>query len=433
MKNEEIIQQDSEKTEEVKKNENKNGNKRYLVAIIILLLVIIGLLLYNFFDKGSNLDNKNNNTTTNSTNNANNGEDSNNDVQDGYTLNLYTNDRGLFCPEKSDYNDCNKVFLTIDVESKDAKIFDSNIFDSDKKEGYVLYVDNGLKYYDIGTKKSTEISFEVQQGDVSYELVTNNSKNVVGMIYSIGNVNGYYDISQNKKMYEGKYDSLSTFGNSIGEYIHGIKKKIYIEAEDDELNKDEYILSTSTEKIIHSAGGSCDSVYVDEHNGDYIFISYGGCSSSYGYDVYNENMKIIASGEFSRAGEYSTIEILDGYIYYSNGAPYHEETGITYRKVDFKGNVLAERKLMSKGAVMFAFGDYFVYRMNNNVYVGNINKSFEEVVMVYDSEYLLKINNVESTDYSGKYMNKDGILFRDGDSVVAFFDYATQKIELIQN
>ena len=199
---------------------------------------------------------------------------------------------------------------------------------------------------------------------------------------------------------------------------------------DDEIKIDYFILNTSEEKIAMKApkDGNCHWLDVFEYGDDNIFVDNVGCSSEDGADIYTSSGKLIASGESHNVGYYKTYDISDGYVYYAdnygvNYADFEYEYIIpTYRKLDFKGNVVASYKMPFKCLIKWAVGDYFVYKYNNNFYIGDINGTI-------NIQLPMEFDYVSSTKDVSGFRDKNGIVFSYGSENVKLFNFDTKKLE----
>lgn len=125
-----------------------------------------------------------------------------------------------YCTKREELT-CKEAAFTFLVVNENARILDVN-------NEYILYIDDILKIYDIGTKEKYQVNLENTYTD--YKLVMNDNK-IAGIIYYAGltnygfrnkySVSGFYDLNYDKKRFENTYDFF-TLTNS-GKYIVGNK------------------------------------------------------------------------------------------------------------------------------------------------------------------------------------------------------------------
>ena len=239
--------------------ESKKGKLNIiLVIIIIILLGISGYLSYDKFFK----ENKKEETNTDN------------------VLKVYGKD-GNVCKEQS--QDCNDVVATLKVNNKDASI----LYIEDQA-GYVLYLDDKIKMYDLKTENVKELDISFPKNFNSKNLSLEYSKN--GLIYCYSDyANGikeeyYYDLENDKKLFSG-YNGLYIV-DGYGGYVVGTQDSTY------------YLLDTKTGQEVISRKSK---EYVEFHvyyygcvegNAEHvIFSSYLRelVSEPYGYIIYNKD------------------------------------------------------------------------------------------------------------------------------------------------
>lgn len=125
-----------------------------------------------------------------------------------------------YCTKREELT-CTEAAFTFLVVNNNARIMDIN-------EEFILYIDDILKIYDIGTKQKYEVNLENTYTD--YKLVMNDNK-ISGIIYYAGLINygfrnkysisGFYDLTTNKKKFENIYDFFTIVDN--GNYLVGNK------------------------------------------------------------------------------------------------------------------------------------------------------------------------------------------------------------------
>ena len=190
----------------------------YILTIISVLIggIIIGFLGYYIYDDNTNTSN------TNDTQNK-------LYVYGDKKLNNICKQRGLNCPD---------VVLEIETETNNAMILDvgrsddeSYFYNASGDFTYVLYVDNGMKLYDVNSKKIKKIDVNDSDKEIidnfgsftTYQLMNN------GFIYE----DYYYDLKNDKKMfsdydylnkiyyyYNGSYGSIDEYSN---DYLYATK------------------------------------------------------------------------------------------------------------------------------------------------------------------------------------------------------------------
>ena len=129
-----------------------HSNKFGIIFGIIFLLIgiISGSVGYFFYIKSEDAGFNDN--------------DSNNDLKlNVYGIKSHSSNNSLYVCKNQNLN-CNDVVLELDAETKNAMIIDVGgdnvtygIQSSKDVFSYVLYVDNGLKLYDINSKQTKKI------------------------------------------------------------------------------------------------------------------------------------------------------------------------------------------------------------------------------------------------------------------------------------
>lgn len=261
-----------------------NKNKGWILGIVFLLIGIVlcgvGYFLYNKTeDNGFN--------------------DNNNLKLNVYGIDgQYSNDSLYVC--KNQNLNCKDVVLELDVETKNAVIVDVGgnkvsygIQSSKDIFSYVLYVDNGLKLYDINNKNLKKIDMNLSDSEIVKYFSSSNSLINGGFIYSDNSGNSYYyDLKSDKKLFV-DYDHLTPiyyYGNSDinSSYLYGTKDGY------------SYVLDIKNNKAVFNRKTGEPSTDVKLFNvpcdNDVFFVMYDQelLDNIYNIKIYNQNGKEIA-------------------------------------------------------------------------------------------------------------------------------------------
>ena len=332
--------------EEVKQ-ENKKSKKGVIIGIIVLLLaiavVVTGILLKN--------DKSNNNTSEIDNKNANKEQ-----------LKVYKSEEDDVLCTKKDDDICNKVAFTIYTDDK-AEIHDvysSNI---------VLFKEgNTLKIYDHQTDKTKELKLVTDRKN--FELAMDEDK-IVGIVYynekdvdeytTIKEDLGYYNIKEDKKLYEGKgYTDIEQFPkNYLEATIEGTEEK-------DNADYVVALVSGTEEKTYKEEKGEvCKYFDIEETKKSYFIIEYDGCTGGSTDTIYTKDLEKIVDNK----------EMYEYSIYDENVDLYKNNKLITY---DIDGKEIKESKTEIKNVIEIE-GGYAFYIENNKLKVTDGQDYTEEL------------------------------------------------------
>lgn len=254
------------------------------------------------------------------------------------------------------------------------KSYDGKFLDGEGK--FVLFRDNGLKIWDVENKKYMKVNLEDEYS--KYELHLNSNKDTVkGIIYSnsdpktlptINVTYGYYNIKQNKKLYNNKYNSLTTFNE---EYLVGTE---YLDVEYTYNGKQKRdLLSSNEEKInISELAGSLDEDFKEEKGFILYVEDYPGGKVK---KIYTNDLKMIVENDID----------YDKFVITPNKTLYNLENDVV-RVYNSKGNVIEKHQL--SGDVIKIFDNHYLVKENGSLYIRDY------------SNYELKIDTIEKDKWS---------------------------------
>ena len=364
-------------------NKNKKGLEILIIGIIVLL--VSGIIYFLVFN--GDKDTPKNSDNTSEQEKEKDTEEDNKETegkQGDYELTVYKNDENdslVIREEDVDNEHVIKAF-TIKVSSNEAKVLAVDEDDS----LFVLYNDNGVYLYNVIAKKSEKINIE--DNYKAYNIFTNEAKTkVIGIAYLDSNDKvGYYNVANNKKLYNIKYKSYQTTGaEDYAGYYQNLRfsinqvndNNIYIRT-----YEGIYLLSSTIEKENISYKYETERACIDnytsyESNGTYIY-TFKSCITEYCgiTNIYDDNYKEIYNGEVSD----------DIFSFYNKTIYLAERKDISKYKI---------RKLDSKGKELFSTDKDYVVNMIVDNYI------------VYTNDNIMIIENIDNSEESKEIVKLD--------------------------
>lgn len=249
-----------------------------------------------------------------------------------YSIPVYKCTYGGYAVKSDNY--CKEeILVPTSVSDAKALIVESN---------FVLYEDNGLRIFNIDTKKYVKINLKNEY--VNYALnISSDESYVAGIIYSQkdNKDSGYYNIKEDKHLYVKKYADLS-----------GINEN-YIQArseEDSEYNVDLIVLDANEEKEVNSRKDSVCSRY---SSGKGYIIYEDGCLDYHVGAIYTKDFKLI-------------IDDIDNYAISKDNEIYNLEND-KVRVYNHNGKVVKTHIL--KDEILDIFEDYYLAHDNEFIYI----------------------------------------------------------------
>lgn len=265
-----------------------------------------------------------------------------------------------FCPKREELR-CTEAAFTFLVTNSNAKIMDIN-------NDFILYLDEVLKVYDIGTKKKYTVNLENTYSE--YKLVMND-KNIVGIVYYNGlqnygfrnkySVSGFYDLNSDKKKFENIYDFFTIIDN--GSYLIGNKYNSF----ESNNSVNTYFLDIAT-----------SSALFNENRNDFNTVKYEvvdnfiAISEQNNYTLYSLNGKLITSGV-----EQGLWTVSKKYLY----VVLNNEL----IKYDLDGDLISRED----GSNIYNLIDsYKVVNADNFLYVKGLDNDYDRKVIEMTDEYI---------------------------------------------
>ena len=275
--------------------ENKKSKNGLKVAFITILIVAIGGIFGTCYFYNKSLKS---NSTLNSSK-----------ILNIYGINsYYNNSESLYiCEQKN--NHCQDIILTINTETNKATIIGLigvnkvayGIEASKNDFSCIVYVDNGLKMYNINTKEYKTIDIGLSDEEIINNFENNKEKyNFIGkgFIYEVNNKSYYYDLEKDEKLF-GDYNNLHTISSVVdvlwkedyilNNYLYGIKDENIIIL--DIKNKKEILKKKKDEQPINKVGTFTSSCQNEQENP--FFVVYFGEEYNLNGEIYDKNGKLI--------------------------------------------------------------------------------------------------------------------------------------------
>ncbi len=321
--------------------ESKKSNKKVIIICLLVLGIVLIFSGYFISQMLSKTDDNENSLDVEET-----------DDNLKYTMNIYKNESGSICLNY-DENYCKDVSLVIKTETENAKIISVSYGNTN----YFLYEDNGLKIYDTNLKKSTKISLD--NNYQNYNFVVANDK-LLGIIYSNPSeddckaIGGYYNLDSKQKMYDEKYDTISSIYNS--NYLNAAK------------GNNIYLLNTGVEKeeIVYEMENLENRCYIMidtfrvENVNDKNFYYVTDVDGFNIFKVYSNSKELI----FDKTLNEGQLSFKDQYAYIVDSN--------TVKKYDIDGKLVLTSKNLTdvKGLIE----NYAVYVLNNKLMLSDVDK-----------------------------------------------------------
>lgn len=349
----------------------KNNNGLVITLVIIIILMALALVYFIFFSKDE--EEKNTIEPTKPTPTATaiideTPEPTINSTPVGGELLIYVDDMGSLMTG-DDVSPTLSPTYRIKVATKDAKIITFDAW----SERFALYKDDALYIYDTKTKKSTKINLEGNY--VEYCLYSSETKDrIVGIGYLYQDHRmGYYNVSANKKLYDGKYqtntyDYVSFSMSQLSDNV------ILVKAKDAA-----YLLNANQEKVLLKRNYETEDqdltfyqILSFKSNGKYIYTE-GYCVTEYcGINhIYNDSFQEIYKQNSKFEIDRNFMSFYNGYIYFAE-----KDGKINYlRKIDTTGKLLMDGQ--TEDMLYMIERNYVVYKNNDTVYIENLDNSEE--------------------------------------------------------
>ena len=401
IKEDEVIE--SNETNNTIQNNNQNlmpvkSNKGLVIGLVILVILLAGGLVYMlFFNKGKEEPQKNdiNNTPTATPAPI---EDNvtptpvpqvENDADKKYELTVYKHKDGTITNVDKKNDDLEEA-LKIKVSSKNAKVLEVN----NNGTKFLLYQDNGLHLYDVKTGNSRKLNLESNLSN--FELYLNDVKDkVIGIGYvkeeagEDGWVIGYYNVSLNKKLYDGKY--------TIG-YL-----PMELQLTDDTIalrtSKGAYLLSANEEKIeLSESNNEYNNYQVIGEKGSYIY-AYGSFIDEMSIKkLYTNDKKLF----YTNSNGESRYSYYNGYVYIADND--------VIKKFNNNGELLYTSSKYDN--LKLIENNYAIYIKSDEIYLENIDNQNEVVKiapMKKDSYIWSSYYSREMLDEINEQNKKEGL------------------------
>lgn len=338
----------------------------------------------------------------------------------------YLCEDGTLSYEETD--ECYEMYDSLDADEESDIIsgYGSEYMESDfDLSNYIVYEDNGLKFYNNKTKKITSLKLK---GDYDYfDMVFNesiydedDSNSIMGIILYQENGNKYncvyYDILEEKEMYKNKYDFIRQMLPYNNEYLIA-----YTFDDNDTENAKLYVLSITNEKEYFSIDSKPYSIMslVEDEKGDIWMLEDFGTTQFFTKDFKEITPKMTEENYYYDYSDIITIKKENNLEVY-----------------DLKGNLT--NSYVVKGELKDIKDNMYLTVINNMLcivdYEGNIlkevcpwsinNKYYQENGWV-DEEY----NNNEEMDSSYIYFSIQDI----SNNTVIQYQYEKNGNELISH
>lgn len=272
----------------------KNKNKIIIIIIILLISAVGGYYIYEEYISDT--------FTSRRTKKSSNNEEEK-DITELYKgikkinkeksedeLKIYKDNNNYLCLQYSS-GYCDEVAFSIDTITHKAKIL-ATYYDR-----YVLYFDEIIKLYDA--KDNTKYEVGIENKYDSYELSTNSEGIIEGIIYATKDGYnfkdyGYYDLIEDKKNYENKYDSIyPLYGDYIIGYIEeDFDYRNYSYEEQEQFYK-RYLINKKTGEEVLKIIGQCADFYTYTYDGGFYLAESYDCLGSEAATLYTSSAKKI--------------------------------------------------------------------------------------------------------------------------------------------
>ncbi len=302
-----------------------------------------------------------------------------------YELNVYIDDDNNYCYYKGETENCNTSVFSIKTETEDAEIIS---FSNDAIYGntsFILYRDNVLKLYNVWNHKIINLALEDDYDD--YQIILNNTQ-VIGLVYTSNGTDSYFDITNNKKMYENKYETINSSINILG--------TIYLQVNDNKNGKT-ILLNTNTEKeeLIYN---EIVDFEVKEYNNKYLLIGIK--------DNYNKDTSCIYPNINSEP-LYKNKELVKDldYVIYKDNLYINDNYNI--KKFDFNGNLITNKEI-NKNNFEQIINNYIIYK-DKKLKLYNMDTKKEISITDWNDNYYYSKTNSNDTLAITNYYDKSSL------------------------
>ena len=363
------IEENTINKSELEKKDKKNNLLIIVIVAILLVLVGVYFALTKIFVKEDNIVKQDNKNAIEEKPEETKVEEEKKQDEEllNYTLKVYKYNSGGICPEyNKDY--CKDLAFTIKTKTENAKLIKG-------VDAFILYEDDGLKVYNNYDGKITKLlnlENQYKNYDIFYKDQT-----VLGIVYYTTDENwckyvlsGYYNIKNNKKMYDNKYAYINYLYNSS--YLTAaLGDKIYL------LNIDTEKEELSVRQSYNYDGEIC---YVMGSN---RFNSYSNNSKNFYYitdsDVFNaykfySNDKKLIFDKNVNEGNWS---FKDKYLYVVDDK--------VIKKYDIDGTLMYTSKTFEN--VLGILENYAVYLEKGNLSLKNVDNDKSVVLGKWNESY----------------------------------------------
>ena len=382
---------------------NKSYKGLIITLVIIILLLIAALVYFIFFNKpkeeGGNVPKPTPTVSPEETIEPTPTEEQENETNNGELViykSVYFDD--ITIEDKKDDEDYAPV-AKINVHSKEAKLLAlDNHYSS-----FVLYNDDGLYIYNIKTKKTEKVNLENTYKEYNIFLNEKEDK-IIGISYlKSDKSSGYYNVLENKKLYDGKYkanednyisfmqinDSHFTIYNYGGVYLL-------------DSTKEKVELSTTFKE---TEGGMTQYRSLKSNN-TYIYVREMCITEYCGIEkIYDENFKEII--KVNSAINETLFSYYNGYIYM--GEEIYDGNNLEkyiVSKYDTSGNKITSSD--KNTMVYMIYNNLVVYKKDNSLVIENIDNSeeYKEIKVDYSKEW--SFDEFDSGYYSREFLDSMG-------------------------
>ena len=274
-------------------------------------------------------------------------------------------------------------------------------------ESFVLYRDGDIYLYNSKTKKSEKVN--IDSNYKGYAIFSNEAGNkIIGIAYINSNETvGYYNVSLNKKLYDGKYKFYNMNQGSDYEAYYDNLNYTFNQINDSKIviidQKKVLLLDSTKEKVELSTeydeGVVSPPYYATYKSGNKNIYTLESCVTEYcGIGtIYNDQFKEIYSGEVS-------VDLTSFYNEIVYLAERKESDKYAIKKIDLTGKNISSTDI--NGEIYMVYNNYAVYNKDSTIVVGNIDNNEIKEITKFESEW--NFNEYESGYYTRKQLDNLG-------------------------
>lgn len=223
-------------------------------------------------------------------------------------LTIYKDKTDTMCQNYSD-NWCDVQAFDIEVVTSQAKILATYL------NKYILYFDEIIKLYDA--ENDIKYALSLENSYDNYEISADSDGIIEGIVYSTKDGYyykdyGYYDLVEDEKKYEDKYDRVVVVA---GDYLEGSIDEDY-DYEDytyDEIQQfyKKYLINKKTGEEVLTTTGECATYNSYNYDGGFYITESHDCIGESETTLYTSSLEKVLD-----KASYNTFDILeDGTIY----------------------------------------------------------------------------------------------------------------------